>query len=379
MITRDIAQKCIQLSKQFPVLTITGPRQSGKTTLARLLFPDKPYVNLEDPHNRRLAIDDARRFLGQYPQGAIFDEIQRAPDIASYIQTIVDERDIPGMFILTGSQQFEISNTVNQSLAGRTALVRLLPLSLKEIFSSDSKGLSLEKMIFQGGYPRLYNKKIAPYDYYRNYFETYVERDIRQLSHINDLHLFDKFVRMLASRVGQLLNASSLANDIGVSSVTMRSWISLLEASYIVFLLQPYHANIGKRLMKSPKIYFYDTGLVSYLLDIEKHEQLRTHALRGHLFENLVIVEFLKGRYNKAQSSNLFFYRDHTGNEVDLVLREALSLIPVEIKSAETYSSDYLKGLNHFNKVFKQNLNSGYVVYGGEPHLPTFRSWKELP
>ena len=261
MIRRLLQAKCLEFSKQYPVLSITGPRQSGKTTLAKASFPNKPYVNLEDPDNRRFAIEDPRGFLKKYPNGAILDEIQRAPEIPSYLQSVVDASLMKGMFILTGSQQFEISHSISQSLAGRTALIKLLPLSFQELKLEKKKPL-LDDLLLKGFYPRLYKEKLEPHNFYMNYFETYVQRDLRQLSQIEDLHMFEKFVRLVATRVGQLLNYSSLSNDVGVSQPTIRKWISLLEASYILFLLPPFFRNIGKRLIKTPKVYFYDNGLV---------------------------------------------------------------------------------------------------------------------
>lgn len=381
MIKRQLQNKCIDLAKQYPVLTITGPRQSGKTTLAKTCFPQKPYINLEEPDRRKIAIEDPRGFLGNYPDGAILDEIQRAPDIPSYIQTIVDSSPKKGLFILTGSQQFEISNSINQSLAGRTALIKLLPFNLTEL-KSRGKLPRLDDLILQGFYPRIYKERLEPHYFYMNYFETYVQRDLRQLSQIDNLHIFEKFVRLLATRVGQLLNYSSLANDVGVSQPTIRKWISLLEASYILFLLPPFFRNIGKRLIKTPKVYFYDVGLATYLLEIENVKQVKTHPLRGGLFENFVIMEFLKNRFNHAKGSNLYFYRDQTGNEIDLVIQNALSLVPVEIKSAETLNLNFYRGLNTFKKIFEKEIKKSFIIYNGKEkqiyHETTFLPWQEL-
>jgi predicted AAA+ superfamily ATPase len=381
MIKRQLQKKCIEFSKQYPIVTITGPRQSGKTTLARACFPKMPYVSLEEPDIRRFAIDDPRGFLSNYPDGAILDEIQRTPDIPSYLQSIVDSSAKKGLFILTGSQQFEVSHSISQSLAGRTALIKLLPFNLTELQSSE-KLPPLDNLLFQGFYPRIYDEHLEPHSFYMNYFETYVQRDLRQLSQIENLYIFDKFVRLLATRTGQLLNYNSLANDIGVSQPTIRKWISLLEASYIVFIMPPFFRNIGKRLIKTPKIYFYDVGLATYLLDIENIKQLRTHPLRGNLFENFVIMEFLKARFNDAKTSNLYFYRDRTGNEIDLVLQKALSLIPVEVKSAETLNIEFSRGLLSFKKIFGPEIEKSFVIYSGkEQHIQkgiTFLPWQKL-
>ncbi len=341
-----------------------------------------PYVNLEEPDKRKFAIDDPRGFLSNYPDGAILDEIQRTPDIPSYVQSIVDSSDKKGLFILTGSQQFEISHSISQSLAGRTALIKLLPFNLLELESS-KKLPPLDNLLLQGFYPRIYKERLEPHSFYMNYFETYVQRDLRQLSQIDNLHIFDKFVRLLAARAGQLLNYNSLANDVGVSQPTIRKWVSLLEASYIVFILPPFFRNIGKRLVKTPKVYFYDVGLAAYLLEIENVKELKTHPLRGNLFENFIIIEFLKARFNLAKTSNLYFYRDRTGNEIDLVIQKALSLIPVEIKSAKTLNMEFSRGLKSFKKIFGQEIKKSFVIYGGEEkHTQqgiTFLPWHDLP
>ncbi|MCK4906936.1 MAG: ATP-binding protein [Spirochaetes bacterium] len=364
MIPRLLHSKCISLSKEYPVITITGPRQSGKTTLARMAFPDKPYINLEDPDQRQLAIDDPRGFMARYPDGAVFDEIQRAPQLPSYLQGIVDEKKSNGLYVLTGSQQFEISNTITQSLAGRTAIVNLLPLSLMEL-RGISKQDNYDEFILKGFYPKLYSEKVSIYNYYMNYFETYVQKDVRQLSQIDNLMLFEKFMHMIAGQIGQLLNLSSISNALGVSQPTIRKWVNILEASYIIFLLPPFYHNIKKRLIKTPKLYFYDTGLASYLLNIEDTQQLQQHPLRGNLFENTIVIEFLKKRFNAGKRSNLYFYRDRTGNEVDLVLEDALTLTPIEIKSSWTFHADFIKGITHFKNVVSVPLKDETVIYSG--------------
>lgn len=345
-------------------------------------FPKKDYTNLEEPDIRKLAIEDPRGFLNSFPNGAIIDEIQRAPELVSYIQTIVDSSGKNGLFILTGSQQFEISQTVSQSLAGRTAMIKLLPFSLEEL-NILKKEDSLNRLLLNGFYPRLYNEKIQAHNFYQNYLETYIQRDLRQLSQIENLHVFEKFVRLIATRIGQLVNYNSIANDLGVSQPTIRKWISLLEASYIIFLLPPFFRNIGKRLIKTPKVYFYDTGLASYLLEIENSTQIKNHPLRGNLFENFVVMEFLKNRFNHTMGSNLYFFRDRTGNEVDIVLQEASSLTPIEIKSSETINTYFTRNIELFRKFFSGTTKNSMVIYtGSEKHIYkniSFFPWKQLP
>ena len=366
MIDRTLETTLKELSTKYPVVTVTGPRQSGKTTLCRKVFPKKDYVNLENLDIRQFAIEDPRGFLRNYPEGAILDEIQRAPDLLSYIQSIVDEAKKDGLFVLTGSQQFEVSSKINQSLAGRTALLKLLPFSIEEL-SGHYDISSINRMVITGFYPRNYDKKLDPTTALGDYFETYVERDLRLLVNIKDLNLFQKFVRLCAGRVGQILNLKNLANDVGISHTTARSWLTLLEASYIIFLLQPYYSNISKRLIKSPKLYFYDIGLASYLIGLESELHASRDPLRGNLFENMVVIEALKYRLHRGKRNNLCFYRDSGGNEVDMVVTMGSNLFPVEIKAGETVTNDFFKGLKTFKKTFPANtpLSSG-LIYGGE-------------
>ncbi|MBN1595577.1 ATP-binding protein [candidate division FCPU426 bacterium] len=364
MIKRKISEKFQKLAKEFPVITVTGPRQSGKTTLTKMLFPNKTYVSLENPDQRKKALEDPRGFLRSLSQGAILDEIQRAPEIPSYLQQMVDDDPAPGRFILTGSQQLEVSQTISQSLAGRTAILRLLPLSLEEVRPVKNLTSSNEIMLM-GFYPRVFNEPVAAKDFYAGYFSTYIERDLRQLTQIDNLPTFERFVQLLGGRVGQLFNASSLANDLGVSQPTVRKWLSLLEASYIVYQLPPFFRNVGKRLIKTPKIYFYDVGLAAYLMGIENVQMLRNHPLRGNLFENMLVMELLKSRHNQGERLNLFFYRDRTGNEIDLVAEKARSLLPIEIKAAETVNLDWFKSFKHFKSLFKE-AEPGVVLYGGQ-------------
>ena len=366
MIQRTIEPILRQLAESYPVVTLTGPRQSGKTTLCKKVFPEYGYVNLEAPDVRSFATDDPRGFLAAYPNGAILDEIQRVPTLLSYIQTIVDERKIPGQYILTGSQQFEVMNTISQSLAGRTALLKLLPLSMSEL-CSNSTPANIDSTILKGFYPRIHDQKLNPTQVMGDYFETYVERDLRQLMAVKDLSQFERFVRVCAGRVGQLLNLQSLGNDVGISHACARSWLTLLEASYIVHILHPWHTNISKRLIKSPKLYFYDVGLASYLLGLENENQVNRDPLRGNLFENMVVMEALKYRYNQGKRSNLFFFRDSNGNEVDLISEQGRSLAAIEIKAGATINPDYFKGLRQFKKVIGDShaVVAG-LIYGGD-------------
>ena len=377
MIKRDIAKYIKYISNKYPVTTITGPRQSGKTTLAKYLFQDLPYVNLEHIEERDFAEADPIAFLDNFPNGALIDEIQRVPKLLSYIQVIVDKKNKNRMFILTGSQQFNLLDSINQSLAGRTALVKLLPLSISELKNHDFNNKEINKnildtnnLIYRGFYPRIYSQNISPKHAYADYYETYVERDVRQISKIHDLSLFNKFIKLCAGRIGQILNLTNLGNDLGINSTTIKEWLSILQASYIIFLLEPYYKNMTKRLVKSPKLYFYDVGLASYLLGLEQQSYIKTHPLRGNLFENLVVLEILKYRFNKGLTDNLNFFRDSKGNEVDIVYNISNQSIPIEIKSAKTISQDFYKGLNYFSKIIKDTTGivnqQNILVYDGE-------------
>jgi len=364
MFKREIETEIQALAKSYPVVTVIGPRQAGKTTLVRHAFPDKPYVNLEAPDIRLLAEEDPRGFLDQYPKGAILDEIQRVPQLLSYIQTLVDSLDIKGMFILTGSHQMELHQAITQSLAGRTALLTLLPMSLSELSEAGFE-LSMDQALLKGGYPRIFKDKLDPTKAYRNYFQTYVERDLGQLIQVKNQSQFERFIKICAGRTGQLLNMEEIGGEIGVSANTVKEWISILEASFIVFRLQPYFENFGKRIIKSPKLYFTDVGLAVYLLGIENETQLTRDPLRGHLFENLVVLELMKSRLNRGMDPQLFYYRDVQKNEVDLIFKSGNLLIPIEIKSAKTYNSEFLETLRFFQVLAKDRAPKGYLIYGG--------------
>ena len=364
MIKRTISEKILHYARQYPVITITGPRQSGKTTLCKALFPKRKYFSLENIDTRDYARNDPRAFLNEcHKEGAIIDEIQRVPELASYIQEIVDTKDKPGLFILTGSQNFHLLNTVSQSLAGRTALAVLLPFSYAEIYSDKAK--PVDKVLFTGFYPRIHDKKLNPTEALSFYVSTYLERDIRALINVKDLAKFEKFLKLCAGRVAQIVNLSNLANDCGINHNTAKSWLSVLEASYIIFFVRPHHANFGKRLIKAPKLYFTDCGLAAYLLDIQSDKHIMQHPLKGPLFENFVVAELLKARTNQGKNSNIYFFRDNIGNEVDALLEDGISVKPVEIKLGSTISDDYFKGLRYYQKINKKNLSKAALIYGG--------------
>jgi predicted AAA+ superfamily ATPase len=371
MIRRNIEPLFRQLAGQYPIVTLVGPRQSGKTTLARMVFPGKPYVTLEDPDMRRFAMEDPRSFLATYQEGAVIDEIQRAPELPSYLQSMVDAQPVAGRFILTGSQQFELMTQVSQSLAGRTALLRLLPLTLAEralmrpIQTQDP--LALPTCLLSGFYPRVHDQNLQASQAMGDYFATYVERDLRQLAAVQDLRLFERFVRLCAGRTGQLLNLNNLANDAGISQPTARAWLDLLQTSFIVHVLPPWFVNSGKRLIKSPKLYFVDTGLACWLLGLRTPEQVQRDPLWGALFENFVVMEALKDRFNQGENSPLYFYRDSEGNEVDLIMPIGRQLHAIEIKAGATVNPDYFKGLKRFDAHHPGTLRSGCVVFGGAP------------
>ncbi len=360
MIKRESHDVIIELSRSFPVVTITGPRQSGKTTLAKMAFPEKEYVSMEDPGIREYAENDPIGLLNQYPEGAILDEIQRVPDLLSYIQVIVDEKQINGFYILTGSNQFEYIKSISQSLAGRTGILKLLPFSFNEIYTN--RETVVDEILYTGYYPRIFDQKIKPVHFYTSYLMTYLERDIRNIIRVHDLSLFQKFVELCAGRTGQVLNKNSLANECGISNKTIEEWLSVLEASFIIFRLRPYHNNWNKRIVKSPKLYFLDTGLVSYLLRIESAQQIKNHPLRGEIFETFIVNEFLKRRLHFGNRENIYYFRDNNNNEVDLVIDTGYGPVPVEIKSGQTINNNFFKGLDYFSRLQKKYIRAGLVI-----------------
>lgn len=363
MIPRQAIVKVQELARQFKSVAILGPRQSGKTTLARATFPEKPYISLENPDSRRFALEDPRGFLGQFPDGAVLDEIQRAPELLSYLQQILDEDTRRGKFILTGSNNFLLVQSLTQSLAGRVAYLDLLPLSLAELKPIGNALVDVDTCIFQGGYPALWADGILATNWFPAYLRTYVERDVRIIRNLENLAAFEKTIALCAGRVGQLLNRQNIAVEAGVTDKTVEAWLGILQASYIVFLLPPWFQNFNKRIVKSPKLYFYDTGLACYLLGIRRPEDLRLHPFRGALFENLMVIEMLKARLNRGQRPNLFHWRDTTGNEVDVVIDNGVRQHPVEIKSGQTVSDSFFKGLRYWEKLSQQE--GGTLVYGG--------------
>jgi predicted AAA+ superfamily ATPase len=360
MIFRAATFKVQFLAQQFKAVAIIGPRQSGKTTLAKYVFPEKAYVNFENPDTRLFATEDPRGFLSNYPDGAIFDEAQRVPALFSYLQQILDESLTNGLFIITGSNNFLLQESISQSLAGRVAYLTLLPLTLEEIGTQHT---TCNELLVRGAYPGLYKEAIDPNTWYANYIRTYIERDVRLLKNINNLLTFERFVRLCAGRVGQLLNMQSLAIEVGVDAKTINTWMGILEMTFVAFRLQPYHKNFNKRLVKMPKLYFYDTGLAAALLGIENSQQLELNSFRSALFENFVILDLIKQRFNQAKASNLFFWRDSAGNELDILIDQTERLIPVEIKSGQTVTPAFFKGLNYWQKLTGEE--GGYVIYGG--------------
>lgn len=365
MIARDAEQTIRTLLRGFPIITLTGPRQSGKTTLAKALFTNLPYASLEDPDMRLAATDDPRSFLERFADGAVLDEVQRCPAILSYLQTIVDADGRMGRYILTGSQQFGLMSGITQSLAGRTAFVELLPFSIPELAQAGQLPQAADTMLLKGCYPPLYDRDVPPSAWFASYVTAYVERDVRQLLKIQELETFQRFVRLCAGRTAQLLNLSSLATECGITHNTAKSWISVLEASYLVFLLRPHHTNFNKRLVKMPKLYFYDVGLVSWLLGIRTPEQVETHPLRGTIFETFIVSELIKSRLNRGEKPAFSFWRDSNGNEVDLIVELGNKLMPIEIKSGKTLSRDSFAGLEKWCALAGDMGMMPSLIYGG--------------
>jgi len=362
MIKREAEPELINLANQFKAVAVVGPRQSGKTTLTRYLFADKPYVSLENPDMRHYALEDPRGFLSQYKDGAVLDEIQRVPEIFSYLQQVLDEDERKGKFILTGSKNFLVQENISQSLAGRIAYLYLLPFSFSEI--PENETIRIQDLLLKGFYPPVYDQQIDSGKWYPNYIRTYIERDVRQIKNITDLIAFEKFLRLCAGRAGQLLNMNSLALETGVDNKTISSWISVLESSFIIYRLHPHHRNFNKRVVKMQKIYFYDTGLLCALLGIQNTQQLNFHPLYGNLFENFIVSELMKYSYNHGKSDNLYFWRDNTGHEIDIIVENSGKLYPVEIKSGKTITDEFFKGLTFWQKISGEK--GGAIIFAGE-------------
>ncbi len=365
MYNRTIEAELLDTAKHYPVVGLMGPRQSGKTTAVRRYFADMPYENLEVPEVRLLAQTDPRAFLDRHPNGMIIDEIQYAPDLLSYIQDIVDNKKVNGMYVITGSHQIELHEAVSQSLAGRIGLLNLYPMTLDELQRANFS-MDIDTQIYHGFYPRIYSEQLNPTKAYRNYLQSYIEKDVRRISDIKDLVQFQLFMKLCAGRVGQVLEYSSLSNELGISIHTVKHWLSILEASYIIHRLQPYFENFGKRIIKSSKLYFSDVGLVSYLLGIESPSQIERDPLRGYLVENLVVNELMKYRYNRGLDPNLYYFRDSNKNEVDIIVKQGNELIPIEVKSAKTYTRGFIRGLTYFKKLTEERVRRSYLVYTGD-------------
>ncbi len=364
-IERTASKVIARLIKKYRVVVISGPRQSGKTMLVQSLFSKWPYANLEELDVREFAEGDPRGFLAQYPDGAVLDEVQRVPGLLSYIQGVVDKDRRPGQYVLTGSQQFGLLAGITQSLAGRAAIVDLLPLAAGELNAGKILPDEMESILYKGLYPAVYDMDLEPYSYYGNYIRTYLERDVRQMVNVRDLGSFQRFMRLCAGRTGQLLNLSTLGSDAGVTHNTAKSWISVLEASYLIHLLPAHHQNFRKRIVKTPKLYFLDPGLVAWLLGIEKTEQIHSHAMRGAVFESFIVSELLKSRYNIGLRSNLYYWRSRAGLEIDVLLDRGERIDPLEIKSGKTIASDWFQSLRRWLNLAEASGGNPYLVYGG--------------
>lgn len=381
-IKRELTHKIKQLSAKFGAVTVIGPRQSGKTTLVKEIFPKYKYVSLEDLDNRSFADSDPRGFMRAYSSQVIIDEVQKSPGLFSYLQTHLDSLNKAGQYILTGSQNFFLLEEISQSLAGRVGIVKLLPLSISELQRANYSLDNFGKYVFNGFYPAVYAKKISPNDWYSGYVQTYIERDVRSILNVPNLSVFQKFLQLCAGRVGQIVNLSSLGSDVGITHNTARSWLSILEASFVTYTLKPYFRNFNKRIVKSPKLYFYDSGLVCYLLNITSFEQITSHYLKGALFENLVAGELVKKFFNQGREASLYFWRDKTGREVDFILEKAFSkTLAIEVKAGETFAPDQTAGLDYWRKIAGQK-GKGYVIYGGDKNQKRGEvdlvSWRNL-
>lgn len=382
MIERTLSEYVLHGAKSMPVVAISGPRQSGKTTLVKHIFPDYPYVTFEDLEIREFSKSDPKGFLSQYPDGVILDEIQYVPELFSYIQVIVDEKKVNGLFILTGSQNFSFLSNVTQSLAGRVFIYELLPFSHKELRHSKFALDTYEDYIFKGFYPRIYDHNLRPSEWLNSYIKTYIERDIREISNLGNLSTFQQFLKICAGRTGQILNLSSIGDEIGISYHTVKKWLSILEATYIIFLLPPLYKNLNKRITKSPKLYFYDTGLVAFLLGIRSVDQVYSHYLKGGLFETFILSELKKQILHRGKNIPLFFWRDHNGNEVDCLYEIGNDFTAIEIKSGRTIKNSFFSGLNYWKKLTTTPSENLFLIYGGDENQSrsygNVTSWRDL-
>ncbi len=363
MVQRVAKDKLKDLASKFKAVAVTGARQSGKTTLVKQVFKDKPYLSLENPETRNFALEDPRGFLESYPNGAILDEVQRAPELFSYLQEILDNSKTKGLFILSGSNNFLLQQSISQTLAGRVGYLNLLPFSITELNRAKLLPTNDDALMLKGFYPPIYDQRIPPADWCPNYIRTYIERDVRQLKNITDLIVFERFVKLLAGRTGQELNSSALAVETGVDVKTIQSWIGILESSFIIYLLKPHHKNFNKTIVKRPKIYFYDTALICFLIGIQTTKQLNTHPTRGFIFESMVLTELIKKRTNAGLPINLFYWRDKTGHEIDVIVDLAGKLLPIEIKSGKTVSSEFFKNLDYWCKL--SGAKKSILLYSG--------------
>ncbi|HEY5407780.1 MAG TPA: ATP-binding protein [Ginsengibacter sp.] len=364
IIERSILPEAELLSRQFRALSIIGPRQSGKTTLSKLLFNAKPYVSLENPATQAKAMEDIASFLKQFPNGAILDEVQRVPDIFRYLQELLDNKSQRCQFILTGSNNFLLQEQISQSLAGRIGYLQLLPLSYAELKNAKIESNSISKHMLTGGYPEIWDQQLIPSKWMASYVQTYVQRDVRLLRNITNLGDFNRFISLCANRAGQLINREEMARSIGVDTKTIQAWLSVLESSYIIYLLQPWYNNLNKRIIKTPKLFFYDTGLLCYLLRITSQSMLEKHSFYGNIFENWIITEIKKNRFNAGINEGLYFFRDSTGNEIDLLIETEGSTLAVEIKSSKKINSGMLRGLRYWKK--NNSAAQGLLIYSGE-------------
>jgi predicted AAA+ superfamily ATPase len=381
MISRELANIITKLRKQFPVITLTGPRQSGKTTLLKSIYSNIPYVSLEDIDVRNTAINDPRGFLKNFPKGAVLDEVQRAPELFSYIQGIIDANK-KIHFVLSGSQNFLLLESISQTLAGRAAILRLLPFSISELQNDKLVPDTYEQLIFTGMYPGIYDRAIDPEFFYPSYISTYIERDVRQIKNIENLNSFTNFLRLCAGRAGQIINLNSIATDAGISPNTAKSWLSILEASYIIYFLQPYFNNFNKRIIKSPKLYFYDTGLACSLLGINSTNQVKTYHSKGALFENLIITDLMKSRLHNGVDPRFYFWQNKTKQEIDLIIDRPDGPLPYEIKSGMTMNDNYFTNLKYWQKISGEKSENLNVIYGGDTDLNTssgnYISWRSM-